>query len=178
MAKQIVSPSSLCLPYNSPSRPGRPGETPRFVASLGSGPAGDRGAPPRGVDVKPLRQGPPGSPGSPGTGLGPCPEGPWDPGSPGSPDPEIRDPRPPGAGEAQNPVPGSRRVPDPVSGVPAQGFYINPSRRGPAVPGGGPGDRGPGEVPGRVPRGPEKGPGRPLASHPRPGEPRGPGARG
>jgi len=58
------------------------------VASRTPGdPGGNRGAPPRGVDVKPLRQGRPGSPGEPRRGPGPGPEGPGDqvPGGPGRP---------------------------------------------------------------------------------------------
>jgi len=106
-------------------------------------PGGNRGAPPRGVDVKqplrPLPRGgePPGDlPGGPGRG----------PRDPGIPDPASRSRRPPGGlpsppGGLGGPCPGSRRAP-------RTGFYINPSRRPPAVPGRVPGSpAGPG-VPG------------------------------
>jgi len=140
-----------------------------------------RGAPPRGVDVKQPLVGGPRGPGRPGGGS----QGPGG-GTPGTPVPRsrIRDPdpwpgRPQGApGDPGNGVPGPRR---PRRG----GFYINPSRRGPAVPGppgaGRPGSRGPGEPSGAS--GPDLLrvlPGAPaLFPDPPPGrEPRGPGARG
>jgi len=84
-------------------------------------PAGDR-APPRGVDVKPLPAA------GPGTGPGP-PEGAWE-ASWGSREPRT------GSGPFQGPG-----FQDPRSRRPGRGgFYINPSRRGPAPPGA----RGPG----------------------------------
>jgi len=134
----------------------------RDVASDGSrggSPAGNRGAPPRGVDVKPLgRRGRPGPWELPG-GL-PDPVR----GGPPAPVPGTRilgswDPRPQGALEG----PGGPRTRSPGSGTSREGgFYINPSRRGPAVPRGGPGDLG-------VPGGPKRASGRPLAARPPPG---------
>jgi len=110
---------------------------------LGFSAPGYRGAPARGVDVKPPSRrglgsgkprnrgfgGPEASGGLPGTPGG----------APGGPGKALRSPGAPDG------------VPEPV---PGQGFYINPSRRGPAVPGAGP--SGPG-VPG-PPRGPPGGP--------------------
>jgi len=113
-------------------------------------PAGNRGAPARGVDVKP--------PSAPGSGD---PSGTRDPGFgvSGPPLPQgggsrARDPGPPGPRVPGDPpgrvrgallgLPGAWGRP----GHPRRGlFYINPSRRGPAVP------RGPGGVPGATPRG-------------------------
>jgi len=95
---------------------------------------GNRGAPARGVDVKPPSRRGPGSGKDPKSGiwgfLGPS-GGLGDlPGRPGDPSRGPEDP-PDGSG-------------DPAG----RGFYINPSRRGPAVPAGpGPGDRGPGGSP-------------------------------
>jgi len=112
------------------------------VASGSSGTPGNRGAPPRGVDVKPLRRGPPRGLGGPGQGPGPARDGLRDPGVPGTQDPRIRDPPPRGLGEARNPVPGSRRVPDP-SGRPGEGGFTSTPRAGaPRYPRRGPGVRG------------------------------------
>jgi len=109
-------------PPPTPPRRGVPpaehGDSARGLRDPGRGLPRDRGAPARGVDVKPslgeAREGPPGAregpkrardrSGTPGGVRRPI----WDPGGP-------------------------RRTP------PRGGFYINPSRRGPAVPGGGPG---------------------------------------
>jgi len=142
-------------------------------------PGGNRGAPPRGVDVKqPLAGAPGGSQGPgralrvPGTGdRGPVPE---------TSSGQVRRAPAPGGG-AGNPARTGSRGPGPGR---ARGFYINPSRRPPAVPGRGPGvpgsrgvPEGPGEPPGRsrnpAPAGEPRNP-----SFPGPGEPRGPGARG
>jgi len=57
------------------------------------------------------------------------------------------------------------------------GFYINPSRRGPAVPGGVPGPRE-GRIGQGASRRPFSGPPGTPGPRDRPGEPRGPGARG
>jgi len=128
----------------------------RDVASdglRGGTPVGNRGAPPRGVDVKPLgRRGHPGALGAPGSPPGPRPG--RSPGSgPRDPDPGIRGPCPQGPGEGpRRPGPRSPGSRDLARG----GFYINPSRRGPAVPRGGSGDLGSRE--GR--KGPSGGPGR------------------
>jgi len=131
----------------------------RGVRGLGPGVPGASGdrAPPRGVDVKPLRRR-----GLPGPWEGPDrsrtgPEA-W----PGSriPDPRIPGfPRSPprGAGEARIPGPEVPEVPDPGDGVPALGGFTSTPRAGalrlrrpgePGVP------RGPpGEVPERPPGG-------------------------
>jgi len=99
------------LGFSDPRRglglPGSPGRAPET-------PPGNRGAPARGVDVKPLAgtrvRGPPGP-------------------LPGLRDPFLGSWGPPGApGPLQGPG-------DPSRGLRRQGFYINPSRRGPAVPG-------------------------------------------
>jgi len=103
------------------SRRGTPGETP------GTGP-GNRGAPARGVDVKPPLAG------RSGTGPRALPGPGWPGAPPGPPGPSrgLRDPL---------------RAPwDPLPGLPGRGFYINPSHRGPAVPAGGP--EGPPGTPG------------------------------
>jgi len=164
-----------------PRGPGRPGETRRFVASGSSGTPGNRGAPPRGVDVKPPRSGGPRGPGKPQTGSPDLSGGSSGTGVPGDPRSGVPDPLPRGRGspwQGPGPLPGSRRA---LRSPGARGFYINPSRRGPAVPAGP--DRGPG-VPGRS----RRAPGEPAPAPPRrgsqirpffrPREPRGPGARG
>jgi len=95
-------------------------------------PPGNRGGPARGVDVKPPSARRPGTPGPVLTGLpGPSPRGeasrtcPEEVPGTGVPDPGSRRPR-------EGP---SRPLGGP--GPPGQGlFYINPSRRGPAVPAG------------------------------------------
>jgi len=111
-----------------------------------SRPGGYRGAPPRGVDVK---QPPAGRPGG-----APRPRK----GSPGSPGPRegswtrSRDPGSRGPGSRRAPPGRGRAFQTLGPGLPGSrarrrgGFYINPSRRGPAVPGGGSGDRGPGRA--------------------------------
>jgi len=72
----------------------------------------------------------------------------------------------------------------PKVGVPARGFYINPSRRGPAVPGVekrrdlGPPGPGPGIWAPGDPAGTLRDPWAARAFRDPPGEPRGPGARG
>jgi len=118
--------------------PGEPSGTPPGPRTPRTAP-GYRGAPARGVDVKPPSPGSPdpvrGPLRGPGTSRGlPLPRG----GDPGS---RIRDPQGPSGAL----VPGT--LPDRVRGAPPEapeasrarprrGFYINPSRRGPAVPGG------------------------------------------
>jgi len=107
----------------------------------GGTPPGNRGAPPRGVDVKPLAEAgvrspdpgirgsedhPPGWPGVPPRDLGSRTlrdrRGLRDLGNRGPGNPGIRDP-------------GSRNgLPRPRGRGPEGLFYINPSRRGPAVP--------------------------------------------
>jgi len=144
-------------------------------------PGGNRGAPPRGVDVKPLAGGGSQGPGRPRVVPGPCPGGlARDPGSrrPGSRRPWVPESPAPGLGRpfSGSRGPGGSRTPSRRPG--ARGFYINPSRRGPAVPGGGPLDLG---VP-KVRKGPSGGPWATPApgglQTPLPRKPRGPGARG
>jgi len=92
----------------------------------------------------------PGAPGGPKGLSGPRPEG-----LPGTLVPEVPDPGPgipapggPGAPEPRSRDPGTRRG---LRTPPRGWFYINPSRRGPAVPAGGPRDQG-------SPGGPRRGP--------------------
>jgi len=149
----------------------------RGVSGPPGTPGGNRGAPPRGVDVKPLAGG-----GSQGPGRAFRTRS-GDRG-PGSRRPGSR--RPPGSGSRGAPSPGGGpgepSGPRPGSRTPPRGwFYINPSRRGPAVPGGGPGDPGSRRGPGRPPREAFFQPWPRRASDPLfrpPREPRGPGARG
>jgi len=101
------------------------GEIPGFRGFRAPGPQralrtapGNRGAPARGVDVKPP---------SPGR-RDPVPGVPRPPGWPGSPSGP-----PGGSGSPPGPPQGAL---GPLPGLPGRGFYINPSRRGPAVPGG------------------------------------------
>jgi len=110
---------------------GSPGpQTPAGPAGLPGTPPGNRGGPPRGVDVKPRTaarrpgvrtplQGPLG-PGRPPGGLRDRPGRIWDLGIPGP----VRDP----SG-------GPREDPPPSWEAPRGLFYINPSRRGPAARG-------------------------------------------
>jgi len=88
-----------------------------------STPGGPPGGSPRGLG------GPPGASGSPGGVSGTRSP---DPGSWGSPDPWSGTPAPGGRGPPGTPGPRFR-----------EGFYINPSRRGPAVPRRGSGTGGP-----------------------------------
>jgi len=149
----------------------------------------DRGAPPRGVDVKqPLRSPPPGA----GEPI-------WasripDPGIPGIPIPRSRRT----LRFRRGPVPGPREgspgparmagipdlpIPDRGSGPGSpQGFYINPSRRPPRKPPGSreglPGSPGVPEGSPEIPTPPGPGSRRALFPPPPAGIPRGPGARG
>jgi len=112
----VSSPPGRRQPGNPGSRDPVPGTPARY-----------RGAPARGVDVKP-------SPGDPGTGV-PAPwRGPEGPPG-GFPNP--------GRGPGWPGVPGAPR--DRSRTARRGGFYINPSRRGPAVPGAVPGASGPRE---------------------------------
>jgi len=107
-----------------------------YINPSGALPRG-RGSPPRGLEGLGTRV--PGDQGGPETS--------------GIPDPGIgvRKPLPPGRGGPGRPRDRSREAP-------RVGFYINPSRRGPAVPGGFPGSRksrrGPAGAPGDLPGGP------------------------
>jgi len=132
----------LGTPRGPSGTPGRPG-------SSGT-PPGNRGAPARGVDVKPPSRRRPETlrdPGSRNRGSG------------ASPSPRGGYPRGPGSRTSGTGVPGDLpgQVREPLLGLPGPWgppgrprrglFYINPSRRGPAVP------RGPGGVPRGYPPG-------------------------
>jgi len=115
-----------------------PGDSPGALPGprIPGSPAGNRGAPARGVDVKPPSRGRPrGSPGprDPGTpGQGPPPgAGPreaWDPRIPGSPDPGT-----PVPGTSGTPSRGPRGLPAPSRGV----VLHQPLAAGPRGPAGG-----------------------------------------
>jgi len=115
-------PGASRRPFSGP--PGTPG--------TGTAP-GNRGAPARGVDVKP--------PSADGSGRGPRPSGTRDgvsglscPGGGGSRIPDPVDPGPRGPGSLPGRPGGAGRPPRALGAPSPEGFYINPSRRGPAVP--------------------------------------------
>jgi len=163
----LVTPPNFSK--STPLPASRPGEAWSDLSRRGVGPGpgwspvGNRGAPPRGVDVKPPRaEGSPRALGAPGRPPGPRPGRSARPRSPGSRILGSWDPAP-GAPEG----PGRPRTRSPGFRDHARGgFYINPSRRGPAVPGAVPGTWGPQGVQ----KGPLGGPGR-QTPVPGPGNP-------
>jgi len=125
----------------TPGQAGRDSDLPGpFSGPLGTlvpgPPPGNRGAPARGVDVKPPSRGRRArGPGPSGTLRDPPlgARGPWSR-APGSRDPgRFPDLVPRSSGQGLGDPPGLPGVPRPL---PRRGFYINPSRRGPAVPAG------------------------------------------
>jgi len=117
-------------PLTHPRGPGRPGEPLRIVASEASREPGarrNRGAPPRGVDVKQPPAGAPGAAQGPGRAL---PEPPGAPeGSPG-PGPRIRDLGIRGS-LARDPRPGAGEGPPGTPGPASRGVLHQPLAAGP-----------------------------------------------
>jgi len=170
------------------TRPGHAVRCDAPISELASRTRRDRGAPPREVDVKqPLRSPPPGagelrelrgglSAGSPDPGSGIREDGP----GPG----QDRSLGPPRSPEGPLGLPRGLRGPgvrDPGSATSSRGgFYINPSRRGPAVPAGDPGTVDPSGASRRL-QTPRGAPAREIPPFPRkplPGSYGGPSARG